>query len=103
MISPPADSSDKKPGGPYRKPQADVFTVLLMLALIAILLGILFLYFENAMYEWDYQGGPTASALCPSPLALRPSLPTPAPWPLTPESSTDAPTTLPLFQFRLGG
>ena len=58
MISSPANSAPKKPGRPYRKPEADVFTVLLVLALIAILLGILCLYFENAMYEWDYQGGP---------------------------------------------
>ena len=91
MISSPANSSGKKPGGRYQKPRADVFTVLLMLALIAVLVGIVCLYFENEMYDWDYKGGPTASADYPSALA-------PDPWPLTPTSSTDAPTTLPLFQ-----
>ena len=96
MISSPADSSGKKPGGPYRKPRADLYTVLLALALIAILLGIVCLYFENKMYDWDYKDGPTASV--PTPFTLAPR-----PWPLAPLPSTDAPTTLPLFQLRPGG
>jgi hypothetical protein len=79
MISSPADSSGKKPGGPYRKPRADLYTVLLALALIAILLGIVCLYFENKMYDWDYKGGPTASANHVTTLALSPAL-----WPLNP-------------------
>jgi hypothetical protein len=91
MISSPASSSGRKPGGPYRKPRADLYTVLLALALIAILLGIVCLYFENDTYDWDYTGGPTVSILSPAAFA-------PAPSPLTPLLSTDAPTTLPLFQ-----
>lgn len=51
----------KKPGGPYRKPRADVYTVLLILALISLLAGILCLYFELEMYQWQHKGGPTAS------------------------------------------
>jgi hypothetical protein len=62
MISSPAGSSANKPGGPYQKPRADVFTVLLVLALIAILLGIVFLWLENELYDWDFKGGSTVSA-----------------------------------------
>ena len=57
----PADSA-KKPGGPYRKPRADVYTVLLILALIALLLGIVCLYAEMEMYEWKLKGGPRVRA-----------------------------------------
>ena len=94
----PADSSVERTGGPYRKPRADLYTVLLIFALIAILLGILCLYFENEMYDWDHQGGPTVSANHSPALARIPE-----PWPPNPLSSTDAPTTLPLFQLRFGG
>jgi len=80
MISSPADSSGKKPGGPYRKPRADLYTVLLALALIAILLGIICLYFENKMYDWDYKGGPTASVPAPFTLAAGPWPPTSGEW-----------------------
>ncbi len=95
MISSPADST-KKPGGPHRKPRADVYTVFLILALSAILLAIVFLYFENERYDWDYEGGPTASAVGLSHLAPQPN-------PFTALASTDAPTILPLFQLRSGG
>jgi hypothetical protein len=73
MTSSPADSSAKIPGGgPYGKPRADVYTALLAVALIAILAGILVLYFENEMYEWDHKGAPTVSVDQPSALALAP-------------------------------
>ena len=49
-----ADSA-KKPGGPYRKPRADIYTVLLILALISLLLGITFLYLEMDMYNWEFK------------------------------------------------
>ncbi len=94
----PADSSVERTGGPYRKPRADLYTVLLVFALIAVLLGILCLYFENEMYDWDHKGGPTASANHSPPLAR-----VLQPWPLNPVSSTDAPTTVPLLQLRSGG
>ena len=98
MTLSPTKSSAKKPGGPYRKPRADLYTALLAFALIAILLAILCLYFENEMYDWDYEGGPSASANNSSGLALAPYHRPP-----TPVSSTDAPTTLSLFQLRSGG
>ena len=51
-----------KPDGPYRRPSADVYTVLLIIALIALLLGIICLYGEMSMYEFETDGGPTVSA-----------------------------------------
>ena len=48
-------SSTDKPGVEisYRKPRPDLFTLLLAIALAAILVGILFLVFENQEgYEW---------------------------------------------------
>jgi len=51
-----------KPGGPFRRPQADVYTVLLLLALLALILGIVCLYFEMDMYNFEIKGGPTVSA-----------------------------------------
>ena len=46
------------PAGRYRKPQADLYTVLLVIALIAVLIGILFLYLEMGTYDFKFQGGP---------------------------------------------
>jgi hypothetical protein len=126
MTLSPVDSSAKKPGGPHRKPRADLYTVLLAFALIAILLAILCLYFENKMYNWDYKGGPTVSVLgigrqtseepsrfspspsgivpvCSAQVTFRPLTLAFRPRPLAPWLSTDAPPTLPLFPLRPGG
>jgi len=46
------------PAGPYRKPRPDLYTVLLALSLIAILIGILFLYLEQETYEFKFKGAP---------------------------------------------
>ncbi len=59
-------SSSKQPTGPYRRPKADVYTVLLILALVAIVVGILCLYFELDMYQWKFKGGPSVGADRPS-------------------------------------
>jgi len=40
--------------GPYRKPRADIYTVLLIIALLATVIGCVFLYLETA----DYPGKP---------------------------------------------
>ena len=46
--------------GPYRKPRADVYTVLLALALLAVILGCVFMYLETQDYPSPpYEGGPT--------------------------------------------
>jgi hypothetical protein len=44
--------------------------VLLVIALIALLLGILCLYLEMDMYEWKIKGGPTVSADRPAAVAM---------------------------------
>ena len=53
--------SKKKSGGPHRKPRADIYTVLLALALVALLLAIVCLYFEMDAYEFKIKGGPMVS------------------------------------------
>ncbi len=56
------DSSNSS-GSPYRKPRADLYTVLLALALIAILLAILCLYLEMEMYDFKFKGATVAAPL----------------------------------------
>jgi hypothetical protein len=48
--------------GPYRKPRADVYTVLLIIALVAVLVGCLFAYLETADYpdKPPWSGAPTS-------------------------------------------
>ncbi len=58
----PLDSNNSS-GGPYRKPRADLYTVLLILALIAILLAIICLYLEMKMYDFEFKGAPVAASL----------------------------------------
>jgi len=45
----------------YRKPRADLYTVLLVLALLAVLVGILFLYLEMDTYDFKFKGGPSVT------------------------------------------
>ncbi|MGA2031689.1 MAG: hypothetical protein ABSG68_05495 [Thermoguttaceae bacterium] len=53
-------SSSESRGGPYRKPRPDVFTLMLVISLLAIILGIVFLYFEMKDYDFKLKGGPSA-------------------------------------------
>lgn len=53
---------------PYRKPRPNVYTVLLGIALAALLIGILCLYLEMEAYEWKFKGGPNVSVPSTSPL-----------------------------------
>ena len=47
--------------GPYRKPQADIYTVLLAVALAAVLLATIFAYLETSDYgDQKYRGAPPA-------------------------------------------
>jgi hypothetical protein len=59
-ISAPTSSlaPEPVPAEQYRKPEADLYTVLLVIALIAVLIGILFLYLEMGTYDFKFQGGP---------------------------------------------
>ena len=67
MSSPGLSNSDK-PRVPYRKPRADIYTVLLALALAAVLIGVTFLALEMDIYHWEFKGGPNASL--PRPIAV---------------------------------
>jgi hypothetical protein len=58
----PAKSTNK-PGGSYRKARPDLYTVLLALSLLAILVGILFLYLQMQTYNFEMKGGPVVSAI----------------------------------------
>jgi len=77
---------DEAPAGPlYRKPRADVFTMLLVLALLAILLATTVLYAIMKEYDFKFKApsaglGGTVSTVArvasapaaPSPLAVQP-------------------------------
>ena len=43
----------------FQKPRPDLYTVLLVVALLALLLGILFLCLEMNAYDFKFKGGPT--------------------------------------------
>ena len=50
--------------GSLHKPQADVYTLMLLLALLAIIVATVFLYLETMDYgSPPYQGGPTVSVV----------------------------------------
>ena len=64
-MSSPNLTNSAKPRASFRKPRADIYTVLLVLALVAILIGLTFLVLEMDMYSWDFKGGPTAPPVRP--------------------------------------
>jgi hypothetical protein len=50
---PPSSTDRPAADAIYRKPRADLYTLMLIIALVAVLVGILFLVFENQTdYEW---------------------------------------------------
>ncbi|MGD0899250.1 MAG: hypothetical protein ABR915_15545 [Thermoguttaceae bacterium] len=73
-MSEPNSKPERAQAGPlYRKPRADIFTMLLVLALLAILVGIMALYGIMKEYEFKLswsQPAPAASAVAP-PHAVR--------------------------------
>lgn len=54
--------------GPYRKPRADLYTVMLLVAWLALVVGIVFLYLETAEY-----GSPPWSRSSAAPLGAPPA------------------------------
>jgi hypothetical protein len=58
----PAKSSNN-PGGTYRKPRADLYTILLVIALLAILVAILFLYLHMQSYNFEIKAGPPVAMI----------------------------------------
>jgi hypothetical protein len=51
-------SNSNTPGGPYRKPRADFYTVALVLALIALILAIVCLWVLMGAYDKQFKGAP---------------------------------------------
>ena len=70
MSSPRQSSNSSKPRGPYRKSRADVYTVLLALALTAIVIGLVFLTLEMDIYIWEFKGGPIPTASLQRPISV---------------------------------
>ena len=60
-VSPPKSSSN--PGGNFRKPRADLYTILLVIALLAILVAILFLYLHMQSYNFEIKAGPPVAMI----------------------------------------
>ena len=59
-MSPPRSSDPT--GGPFRKPKPDLYTVLLVIALLALVVCIIYLSAEMATYEFKLKGGPVVLA-----------------------------------------
>ena len=47
----------------YSKPRANVYTLLLVLSLLALIIGCIFLYMYMGTYEMKIKGGPGASLI----------------------------------------
>jgi len=63
-MSLPSRPSGSAPIGQYRKPRADLYTVMLLIALLALIIGTVMLYLETLDYgSPPYQGAPSASVL----------------------------------------
>jgi len=56
----PPSLTDIDDGPRYRKPRADLYTVLLVIALLALILGSVTLYYLMAGYEFKMVGAPSA-------------------------------------------
>jgi hypothetical protein len=54
----------------YRRPRADVYTALLLIALAGLVLGIVALYMEMADYKFEFRRAPAVSATVVSPAAV---------------------------------
>lgn len=63
-MSPLTSNSEPLVTPQYRKPRADIYTMMLVLALLALLVGILCLWWENAQYEYKM----SAAAVVPAAL-----------------------------------
>ncbi len=55
-MSPP--NSTDKPAESYRKARPDLYTVLLVIALLAIIVAVIFLYLHMQVYNFELKGGP---------------------------------------------
>lgn len=57
------NSADKPVETQYRKPKPDLYTLMLAIALIAILVATLFLYFYNRNYDWNMKSNVPTSMI----------------------------------------
>ncbi len=64
-MSPQKLNSPQRAAAPasYRKPRPDFYTVLLVIALVALLIGILFLFLELNFYGMNVKAGPSVGLL----------------------------------------
>jgi hypothetical protein len=51
----------RAPAGVRRKARPDLYTVLLVIALLAVILGIVFLWLYNIDFDWKLKGGPAVA------------------------------------------
>ena len=61
MTSLSPTSSEEKYTGPYRKPRPDLYTVILVVALLALVVGAVMLYFERGEFQFKHKGAPSVS------------------------------------------
>lgn len=54
------ESPVRSPAGSHRKPKPDLFTILLAIALLAVLTAIVFLWLEVKAYDYKSTGAPMA-------------------------------------------
>jgi hypothetical protein len=43
----------------YRKPRVDLYTVMLVIALVALIVGTILLYAQQGTWDYEIKGGPT--------------------------------------------
>jgi hypothetical protein len=55
--------NSNNPGGFTRKPEADLYTVMLIFALLALLIGILYLHLEMNAYDYKMKENTTVSTI----------------------------------------
>ncbi len=61
MSTPTSPKFDEQPEAPrFRKPRADVYTVLLVISLLAIILATVVLWLVMQTYDYKIKGGPVA-------------------------------------------
>ena len=58
-----AASRPGRPGAAYRRPQPDLYTLLLTMALLAIVIAIVFLCMEMSLYEFQFKNGPPVAMM----------------------------------------
>ncbi len=70
-----ASAPARVPASTRRKTKPDIYTVLLVIALLAVILGIIFLWLYNADYEWKLKGGAGVGMVSAARSASPPQLP----------------------------